>query len=404
MAVCYAGALLSGCKDKDKNTYIDIDSDYQLQDSELAEKLEHASEPLNTVITDYEAHSNIKKMIMPAVAHCTISDKYFYSYMGMGYSPFQSAWTGSDITQLYKINLQSGEVIPMCDTPGCTHEMELYPDCVCNKYDYISPTAVGDAIWFCRNRKLIELKDGKETVLYENDYCTEFEEQLLKEYPDQKYSFDVTLGGDGDYIYAFGASYTFRINRNTMKPEQYIKITDDQISSRFVYGNKAYITDMLQELFVIDYESGEATKLGDKINNVAAYDDVLYYTRYNDGEPILYTAELDGSGEKQLLTDCYMDFFVKDGKVVYHNNTGNEALHIYDLSTGEDKVIYDDWERCIGILTADHIDRIFAIGMINKKAEDTLADQEGTHDVVVSVRSDGSDLWVKEIDGSKDIM
>lgn len=396
-AVCCAGILLSGCSSKDKDTYIDIDSNFQIQDSELAEKLEQESTPLNTVVSDYKQYSNRKSLLAPIVMCCTIDNRYLYSFWQLGFTPTGSY--SSQKTQCYRIDLQSGELLPMCDTPGCTHDVNLYPDCINNKYGFISPTSVGDTIWYSKENKLIELKDGKETVLYENDYCTEFEEQFSQENPLQKYGFSVLLD-DSDYIYAFGSSYTFRINRKTMKPEQYINVTDDAMTSRFVYENKAYVTDLLQELFVIDYETGEVTKLGDMINNAAVYDDVLYYTKYNGGRPILYTAELDGSGKKKLLEDCYMDFIVKDGKVFYHNNTGSNALHSYDLKTGEDSVIYDDWARCNGIVTADHIDRIFAISDVYRGSSETSSDEEaGTYSVIVSIRTDGSDLWVKEITG-----
>ncbi len=140
-------------------------------------------------------------------------------------------------------------------------------------------------------------------------------------------------------------------------------------------------------MFVADYKTGEVTKLGDKINNASVYNDVLYYTRYNGGKPILYTANLDGSGERKLLENCYMDFFIKDGKVFYHNKGTGNSVRSYDLSTDEDKDTLDDYEVVYCVVTANHIDRIFAIGS-NKDGES----------VVISVRSDGADLWAVTID------
>lgn len=399
-AICCASILLGGCSSKNKDTYFNIDSDFQIQDSELSEKLEQSATPLNTVVTDYKQHEKEKIMASPAT-RCTFDDEFLYIYNGLGYTPMDSY--NSQIIQYYKINLQSGEILSLCDIPGCTHDYNYNPDCI-NFQQIDNPTAVGDVIWRTEQNKLFEINGNEKTVLFENSYCTEFEKKYSVSPWWKKYGFSALLVDD--YIYAFGGSYTFRMNKKTMKPEKYINITDDAyIITYVVYNSKAYVLNMIEELFVVDYETGTATKLDDKVSGFDVYNDVLYYTRWNDGYPILYSANLDGSEEKQLAEDCSFDFMINDGKLFYYNTAAaGHALHSYDLSTGEDITIYDGFFDCLYIVTADHIDRIFAVGTVYKSSSEVMADENpGEYSVIVSVRTDGSDLWIKEVDG-KDIV
>lgn len=387
-AICCSSAILSSCSDKNKETIYDVGSNYEILDSELAEELELQSAPLNTVISDYKQDS-YKKEMLNAGASCTFDNRFMYLFNHLG---TQGSIDVAMKMQYYKIDLQSGDIISMCSDPGCTHNPGSYPNCINNKF-FEFPTAVGDCVWYIEGNKIFELKDGKSSEVYENTYFTDFEIDNYKDIAPNAECGLYNLIIDDDLIYAFGPSYTFKIQRNTMEASDLVNISDDAlVLSSFIYNDKAYVCNELQELFVADYETGEVTKLGDKINTASVYNDVLYYTRYNGGKPILYTADLDGSGEKKLLDDCYMDFFIKDGKVFYHNNGTGNSVRSYDLSTGENKDIFDDWEDVSCVVTANHIDRIFAIGC-----------NEDGESVVISVRSDGSDLWAVTIDGRDSI-
>lgn len=404
-------------------TYIDIGSDYSVLDSELAEKLEHANTPLNTVITDYKQDTLRTGTIWRG---STFDDKYCYLYGAEGF--WGDEYTDQRL-QYYKIDLQSGVVSPICNIPGCTHDINNDPNCI--THEWLSCiTAVGDAFWslpprhalnrgFERQDQIIEIKGDTRTVIFENTYCTEFEELNYKESSNDKYHISCFLVDD-NYIYLFGPSYAYRIDRATMKADEPINITDDaSIDSVTMYGSKAYFTDSLDELFVIDFETGTSQKLGDMYNVVQVYNDKLYYTRVQIDQQKLddymnkphdrwdhdedadrdefiatrtisfYCSDLDGGNEAKLLDDV-TGWVIKDSKLFYSQWSGDKgkALRCYDLETKQEKIIYDNWGSCNWVFTADHIDRIFVVSK-----------NESHNSVILSVRSDGSDLWVKELDG-----
>lgn len=409
-------------------TYIDIGSDYSVLDSELAGKLEQAATPLDTVITDYRQDTLRTGAIW---RYSTFDDKYCYLYSVEGF--WGDEYTDQRL-QYYKIDLQSGEVSPICDTPGCTHDINNDPGCITHEWPACI-TAVGDAFWcltprsvynhgFERQDQIIEIKGDTRTVIFENTYCTEFEELNYREDPKDKYHISCFLVDDS-YIYLFGPSYAYRIDRKTMKSDEPININDDaSIDSVYMLGGKAYFTDSLDELFVIDFEAGTSVKMGDQIGLIDIYNDKLYYTRVQidqqklddymnkpydrwdydeeaDREEFLatrtisfYCSDLDGSNEVKLLDDA-SSCVIKDGMLFYSQWSGDKgkALRCYDLETKQEKVIYDDWKSCGTIFTAEHIDRIFV-----------RSENEKHNTVILSVRADGSDLWVKELDGKDFIL
>lgn len=429
MAVCLACSVLGGCKDKDKKTYVDLGSDYSVLDSELAEKLEQAATPLDTVITDYKQNSyNMNN-------HATFDGRYMYYYYPIGYDPNDS-WN-EQIKQLYKVDLQSGEFIPLCDTPGCTHNINQFPDCINNNGSvYYRCSAVGDEIWCIDGSKIVTETDGSSEVIFENTYCGEFEETYFKETSNAKYSIN-RFEVDDDYIYIFGPSYTYRVDRKTMKAEKPIVICDHAgfsvLATGTVTGSKMYIVNDLKEMFIVDYNSGEVTKIADKCMQPSIYDDKLYYIRweekveepneddYDDMDelfaaideylagivPRFYSAELDGSNEKEILSDVESGYIIKDGKLFYYERNGSEknVLKSYDLETGETKTIYNDMARCLDIISTDHIDRIFIIGETAKQNEvDYKGDPIPIYTKIVSVRTDGSDLWEVTVDGTDEVL
>ena len=425
-----ACSVLGGCKDRDKKTYIDLDSDYSVLDSELAEKLEKAATPLDTVVTDYNQHTYNR------YGYATFDDRYLYCYTDMGYDP-NNSWD-SQVKQLYKIDILSGEVIPMCDDPGCTHDYETYPYCINNNQVlYYHCCAVGDELWCIDGSKIVVRKGGSSEVIFENSYCGEFEENYYKDSLNAKYSihrFEV----DDDYIYIFGPSYTYRVDRKTMKAEKPIVICDyagfSVLASGAVAGSKMYTVNDLDEMFLVDYETGEATKIFDKRKHQTVYNETLYYIRWDSDleepsdmddypdwdsytaaideylaglKPVLCSSELDGSNEKELFTNIAGDYAIKDGKVFYHEFNGDESyvIRCHDLETGKSKVIYDDLAYCSAILTAEHIDRIFFIG---DTAEQYVVDEDGMpipiYTKIISLRADGSDMWEVTVDGTDEVL
>ncbi len=126
--------------------------------------------------------------------------------------------------------------------------------------------------------------------------------------------------------------------------------------------------------------------------------DTVYYTVYSDTETfVLYTADLDLKNPKKLIENCYSDFAVKNNKLFYHGAPSSgqgETIMCYDLDSGESKPVYDGFSANACIITADFSDRVFFLG--EETNPDNTADP---YDVIASVRSDGSDLWVKKFEG-----
>ena len=284
-------------------------------------------------------------------------------------------------------------MIPLCDVAGCTHDPNIFPDCINDRW-FPDITAVGDELWYDYENKLVAIKDGKEEVIYENKYCTEYEKATYKESPNDKYSLSF-IAADDDHMYLFGPTYVLQLDRNTMQVSKTIDLTTEaHLWTPFVYKGSIYFCNELNEAFRTDIESGETKKLGDHINSVYVYNDTIYYTDWNGGAVILYKADLDLQNSEKLLDDCYMNFVIKDNKLFYSKKSSGEVM-CYDLDTGENKLIYKDMESGVSIITADYIDRVFFIG--------DYVDPDDTskqYDVIASVRTDGSDLWVKKFEGS----
>ena len=384
LSLAVAASMLTSCKSKEKETYFEVNSEGEVVDSALLEKIEQESQPLNTKVENYNYHSGKNQVI--GHTNITVDDKFLYVYDVMGDQGY------------VKVDLQSGEVIPLCNVAGCTHDPNDFPDCINNRFlahRYFSDiTAVGDELWYCDGDKLITTKGGKEEVIYENKYCTEYEEAARKETPNQKYSIFYFIVDD-NYVYIFGLAYVLQLDRNTMQVLKTIDLpTEADLRTPFVYKGSIYFCNDLKEVFKTDIESGETKKLGDHVNCVYVWNDTIYYTDWNGGAVILYKADLDLQNSEKLLDDCYMNFVIKENKLFYSKKSTGEIM-CYDLDTGENKLIYKDMDSGATIITADYIDRIFIVGKYVNPDDTT-----DKYDVIASVRTDGSDLWVKKFEGS----
>ncbi len=381
-AVMLSVSLLTACQSKEKETYFEENSKGEIVDSSLLEKIEQDAQPLNTHISgDFKQHT----VSGGQTSNITLSDKYAYIFWFMG-----------DMGYI-KVDLQTGEAIPLCDVAGCTHDPNDFPDCINNRV-LCNDTAVGDELWYNDSNKLIAIKDGKEEVIYENKYCTKLEKDALKDSSDQKYTIFYFIVDD-NYVYIFGYAYVVQIDRNTMKAVKTIDLpTEAMLLDPFIYNGSIYFHNVMCEAFKTDIESGETTKLGDNMYCICVKNDTLYYCAISDIEdPSLYSADLDLKKPEKLIENCYGDFVIKDNKIFYHEyritqpDEQNDIMWCYDLDSGERETVYDGFSEADCIVAADFSDRLFFIGdYVNP---DDTSEQ---YDVIASVRSDGSDLWVKK--------
>ncbi len=374
-AAALLASLLSACQSSERQTYFEENSAGEIVDSALLEEIEQESQPLNSVIGD---HINYGQQ----GGAMAMSDKYAYIYWFMG-----------DMGYI-KVDLQTGEAIPLCKVAGCTHDPNLFPDCINNNYR-LNSTAVGDALWHTEDNKLLQTKDGETKVLYENSYCNEIEENNYKDFPEEKYTiFDMTI--DDNYAYLFGGSYVILLDKSTMQAVKIIDLTEDSmLLSTNIYKGKIYFNTDLHELYVADIESGEVTKLGDKVNDISVQDDTLYYMVKEGGGLEIFSADLDFKNSKKIASGFYLNHSVVSEGKLYYIPTDNEGIIMcHDIASGEETLFYECEAPIFIIGCADFIDRIFF-------CTDSAIDQETyePYSLLISMRTDGSDLWVRRFDG-----
>lgn len=372
---------MTACQSSDRQTYFEENSKGEIVDSALLEKIEQESEPLDTKIENYSCHSG-RNLFLGTGNYVTLSDKFIY------------VLSLTAVPEYIKIDLQSGEVIPLCDVAGCTHDPNDFPDCINNRnIGWI--IAVGDELWYSNHNKIFAMKDGKEEVIYVNNYCTKNEETQT---PDNKYSIYYPIADD-NYVYIFGFAYVVQIDSSTMTTVKTIDLpTECALRTPFVYNGSIYYCNELLEAFRTDIESGETTKLGDNMYCICVKNDTLYYCAISDIEdPSLYSADLDLKKPEKLIENCYGDFVIKDNKIFYHEyritqpDEQNDIMWCYDLDSGERETVYDGFSEADCIVAADFSDRVFFLG-----EETNPDDASKPYKVIASVRTDGSDLWVKK--------
>lgn len=377
VAAALSASMLSACQSSERQTYFEENSAGEIVDSALLDKIAQESQPLNSVIGD---HINYGQQ----GGAMAMSDKYVYIFWFMG-----------DMGYI-KVDLQTGEAIPLCEVAGCTHDYNLFPNCINNSlWDNVRP--VGDALWHTEENKLLETKDGETKVLYENNYCNKEEESYYKELGESNKKYNISYYiVDDDYIYLFGAAHVTLLDINTFEEVKTIDYSAEYVARSWtVYNGKMYFISTYEELFVLDLESGEVTKLGDQVYGIKIQDDVLYYVTFVDGGRVLYSADLDFKNPKLIAKGFYIEeCAIKDGKVFYIPNSDETIIMCHDIASGEETLVYDGDNRMNALEYADFCDRIFFY-------TDSAVDQETyePYNVLISVRSDGSDLWVRRFDG-----
>lgn len=293
-----------------------------------------------------------------------------------------------------RLSLQTGQFSKLCAIPGCEH---TEPGCL-YRQGISFPLAVEDELWFVKNdklysRKLSEIGEANllanANVLFQNTYSTQFEEETFPQYPNLITGFIVT----GNSIFVKCSSYLFRIDRATMKADEPIKVCDNIIYTMCADGNTAYITNDLDELYMVDFETRKVTKLGDKITFPSVYGGRLYYLYWGESLPWLCSAALDGTDEQRLIKDCYVNYLIKDGNVFYtqfsksiidrdpEHITESRMTYMCPLDTLEKRLISE--LEMDNIVSAPQIDRVLLFPMDYDYRENIYA-----------VKTDGSDMIV----------
>ena len=379
-------AFFQSCavKEKAAQKYVNLDADYSVV-------LKNGSGPLNTVVTDYVQDSTNREMFN--FSQYTFSDKFLYTFDMLGTVGDHMGNIDPHV-MFYRIDLQSGEVYPLCQSPGCNHSPNEVPPCIVHDKKatgFQHSVAVGNHLYYVYENKIIMSSSddltGGETV-FENDFCTEFCKQNYNE--NDRYALISLYPVDG-YFYAFGYNYVIKINKETLKTEKTIELFDTQLFSVYFYEGDAYAVNELYELYKVSFDDESVTKIFDRLSNgrLTFYEDSFFYLSDDNR---LVRVSMDSKQEQifDKIDFCSYYWLVKDSKIFYSDKQMN--FKSFDIKTEEDKLIYDKFspDGKICVVSADHIDRVFAVG-----------EDEKTRTVIYSVKTDGSAPWEVTLDGTE---
>ena len=429
LAAAMCMALFSGCNDKNVSKYIpdsttvDSTTDNSTADNSTTDSAADSStgttdtgmpkketEALDTVITDYKYDFWSNSYDGQA-----ISDKYIY------FEHISSSdGAGGDFNQDYKIDLQTGEMIPLCNVPQCHHSDED-KDCE----SFIPMAVVGDKGYACKNtgtnssRTII---DESGNVVLENTVSTELSlnnaQERINEYRrngtayienEVKYDIGYILT-DGKNLYITGTNYIYAYDIETKQTSEPIII--DENFSCYLLGadmenKRVYFFNYVDALYMVDLAKQTVTKVGDgSVDDLKGYNGKIYYARLIPRDPDdfespwasqIFEADPDFTNEKMIIDNCANNFVIKDDKIFYFDpRTGDQGeksmLHSYDMKTGKITDLFAV-ETLGRVITAPHIDRIFVWGQHYERS----GTYSNNNDIIASFRPDGSDIWTNEV-------
>lgn len=292
----------------------------------------------------------------------TVDSNYLYILSYMYLDPA----SGYNHSMALKLDLQSGELEEMCSVPGCQHNQS---ECI-HRRPMWPIRAFGKELRYISGNRLMSFDGTKHTVLFTNNIVTQIGD------PSAPISGEIAPGsmvGDicdlGGYViaenktYLYGGNIVFVLDSDTFTAGNPIKAGDDDIYSMCVYNDIVYVNNSVNELYMVDIKTETVKKLGDKIVAPSVYNERLYYIKWDGSVPYLCSASLDGTDERVVLEDCYVNYVIKDDNVFYSQFSSDRALYMYSLDK-KDKIKLSDIDMP-DIVSAEHIDRVFAVGFDN---------------------------------------
>ena len=415
LAAAMSMALFSGCNDKNVSKYMPDNNisnssapNNGVLDTGIPKK---ETDTLDTVVTDYKYDfwSNVYDLY-------TITDKYIY-FRGIS----SSDGAGHETYQDYKIDLQTGEMIPLCNVPDCLHS---FTDKDCESF--IPWAAIGDKCYALKRTGINESRtiiDESGNVVFENKFTTDlslkYAEQTMEEYDSERKKYDEDdvkynisrILSDENNLYITGYNYIYAYNIETKQITEPMIIDEDfgcDLLGVDMENKREYFSNEVFEVFIADMANQTVTKVYDgQIFDLKGYNGKIYYARFlprdseNPDAPYkaqIFESDPDFTNEKMLIDGCANFFNIKNYKIFYTDarTVGEDnqkiTLHSYDMNTGESKELFtaDDFVR---IITAPHIDRIFVMG---HHIEDASI-QSVSNANIISFRPDGSDIWTNEV-------
>jgi len=286
LANCLLVITLCGCsqaKSGAQSGYVDI--------SEVEQNIEEGQLNINTGDFNYDDKPfNIMKL------NITIDGDYFYYFT----------------QQNKKINLQNGRMQYVCQIPGCAHDALTSPGCTSHQ-QFGSPIATSNGIYYTEKNKVMLLNGGSSVKVLENSYYTDYEKEI---YPDNKSGLTALVIKD-NLMYIVGPTYFFTYNLDTQETSE-PEIISETFCMAFCVGDGYlyYSSDNL-ELYLYNIEKKTSQKLDDKVGQVCAKNEKVYYIKYENEIPFLYSAKADGSDPTKLIEDCYVNYYITENSIYY---------------------------------------------------------------------------------------
>lgn len=281
----------------------------------------------------------------------TFDDNYLYLFKGF-----------DGVGQKAKLNLKNGELEALCVTPGCRHSDA---ECIYNRR-MDSVRSFGKEIRYISGNRLMSFESGKHTTLFTNNAVTQIGEPSTlvsgELAPGSIVGDECDLGGiviAENTTYLYGGNIIFSLDNDTFTAGNPIKIGDNAIYSMCVYNDTAYIANDVNELYMVNIKTETAKKLGDKIVNPSVYSEKLYYIKWVESIPCLYSTALDGTNDQVVLEDCYVNYVIKDGNVFYSQCSSDKAFYMYSLDKKKKTKLSDI--AFPDVVFAENIDRVFAV-------------------------------------------
>lgn len=299
--------MLCGCTGNEtQRHYVDIEKQQQkIEDNRLdiqTENFKYDDKPYN---------------IMKLTS--TIDSNYFYDFS------FPNI----------KINLDNGRIQSVCQIPGCAHDAVTSVGCI-GYQDFISPIATVDGIYYVDNDSVVLQKENSQSTIIKNKYYTDYEKE---NYPDNK-NIISALVINNDIMYVICPTYFFTYDLINEKISEMHKTSNSLCMAFCCTDEYAYFTNENMEMYLYNLKDKSVKKLDDKVGQVCEKDDHIYYIKYDNDIPVLFSAEADGSNSKALINDCYVNYYITDNYIYYQSYYKKENLYRCDLK-GENQTVID---------------------------------------------------------------
>ncbi|MDR0983947.1 MAG: DUF5050 domain-containing protein, partial [Ruminococcus sp.] len=304
-------AIISGCSDDGNGSeYVDVD--------EYNEKVKNISDVLNIDTSGYKYDDSGVTLVSHGF---TFNDKFTFINL-----------------QKNKVNLSNGRVQSICDVPGCLHNINYSENCL-EKIDMQSPKATKDGIYFISENKFFLRQSGKDKLIFENTYYTEYEEEA---YPEEvkgdntKCLLSSILLKD-DTVYVFAPSYFYEYDINTGNMSEPIQIFDSEnasvIMSVDVENGCIFMSNENLELFSYNIETKKLEKITDKVGIMQSKNGKLYYTKWNETAKSsdICSYDLKDKNETKISENCQTNFCLTDKSIYYQTADDNEHILKSDL-------------------------------------------------------------------------